>query len=117
MTAPIGGTGPETTIAAPYPSGCRVRAVTTATDHVVASLIDDGTGEPGRRQVPAELADLPTAARRAVQRIDGALDHPSVVRALHDMTVAEVLAERLVGRLDDATTLDAAVDVVSAVLD
>lgn len=71
---------------------------------------------------PRELDDLPGAALRALGRMTSTRDsaqeiQPSLARALHDVVVVEVLADRLIRRLGDGTDRDAVVEVVAATLD
>ncbi len=77
---------------------------------LLAELIG-GAIDAAPRDVPEELADLTTAAQRAVWRLAGDapgadLCHPSVRKALHDIVVSEALAERLVRRLGRAPDSD-----------
>jgi hypothetical protein len=88
---------------------------------LVAELIDDDPDHGGQRQVPRELDDLHDAARHALQRLAGvdgphALDHPSLARVLHDITVAEVLSQRLVARRAPTTPPDRVHAVVARTL-
>lgn len=71
---------------------------------------------------PPELADLPDAALRALERMARASSpgdriHPSLARALHDIVVAEVLSDRLVSRIGPDEDLDAVALVVAETLD
>lgn len=71
---------------------------------------------------PDELADLPAAALRALERMTRSASaedqvHPSLSRALHDVVVAEVLADRLAGRLDAEADVDDVAMVVARTLE
>lgn len=79
-------------------------------------------GPPSRPGVPAELADLPLAAARALARVTrpaGATDvvYPSIARALHDVVIAEVLADRLSERIGSTADTDAVAALVATTID
>jgi hypothetical protein len=72
--------------------------------------------------VPAELADLPDAALRALARVTRSTAetnvlYPSLARALHDAVIAEVLADRLVQRIGPGASLDPTVQLLANTLD
>lgn len=82
------------------------------------------TSVPGEESshFPDELADLPAAALRALERMTRSASaedqvHPSLSRALHDVVVAEVLGDRLVGRLDVEADVDQVAMVVAKTLE
>lgn len=82
--------------------------------------------ETGASLLPPELSDFPDAAVRALDRITGASGpqatsgqalYPSVIDALHDVVVAEILAERVAQRAGmDEPQLDRVAYLVSDVL-
>lgn len=80
---------------------------------------DDPVGDPAR--FPPELEDLPGAALRALARVTHVaapgLPYPSVARALHDVVVAEVIADRLRRRSAGTVALDALVMTVAGTID
>lgn len=72
--------------------------------------------------VPPELADLPEAASRVLARLAETTssvvpDYPSVDRALHEVIIAEVIADRLERRWADVVDLDVLVATTAATLD
>lgn len=72
--------------------------------------------------IPVELSDLPGAAARILARLaidgdDAVRRYPSIDRALHEVLIAEVLADRLERRAPDPPALDPLVDMVAATLD
>lgn len=81
----------------------------------------DGDRETAPARFPAELEDLPRAALRALARVTQAsnagLHYPSVRRALHDVVVAEVVADRLQRRSTMPIDVDALAMTVAATLD
>ncbi|HRE00235.1 MAG TPA: hypothetical protein PLV68_02980 [Ilumatobacteraceae bacterium] len=80
---------------------------------------EDGGDSAAR--FPPELEDLPGAALRALARVTQlaacGLPYPSVARALHDVVVAEVIADRLRRRSAGGVELDALVMTVAGTID
>ena len=71
---------------------------------------------------PAELADLPDAALRALARVSRGepradVMYPSVAKALHDVIIAEVLADRLARRAGTPVEPDDIARLVAETLD
>lgn len=87
------------------------------------SVLSAGDGDrPGAvARFPPELEDLPGAALRALARVThvaaAGLPYPSVARALHDVVVAEVIADRLRRRSAHGVELDALVMTVAGTID
>lgn len=87
---------------------------------------DHDTDDPGprarlRRGVPVELADLPLAAERALARVsrpthEAGVAYPSIAKALHDVVIVEVLADRLAARSSADVDLDTVAGLIAATI-
>lgn len=89
-------------------------------------LLESRAGAVGERAglgpFPLELADLPGASLRALARITRSpstteLVYPSLAKALHDVVIAEVLADRLSRRTGRASKVDEVASLVANTLD
>ena len=82
-----------------------------------------GDGRPGEGlDIPPELGDLPEAAARVLARISPAgpataAPYPSIDRAVHEVFIAEVLADRLERRSETPVDLDTLVHTTAATID
>lgn len=99
-------------------------------DRAINAFLADLTGPTGPAgdithagsTIPAELGDLPEAASRVLARLVPGGNatvprYPSIDRALHEVVIAEVLADRLERRADAAIDLDVLVETTAATLD
>lgn len=82
--------------------------------------LDELTADAGR--VPPELSDLRGAAARVLSRITPTgsappTRYPSIDRAVHEVVIAEVIADRLERRSDVPVDLDVLVQTTAATLD
>jgi hypothetical protein len=98
---------------------------TSAHSRALRSTATSATGDDrpiGTDHIPPELDDLHEAAARVLARITptdtaSPTRYPSIDRAVHEIVIAEVIADRLERRSETAVDLDALVQTTAATLD